>query len=235
MENRDLKMIEERYLEMQREEKWLSIYFAFEKMLLQSDSEEYLEMHYKYLKDRDKKALYYYLRDAFGKRKDKDFVSQFLKVKFEQEEDTITKGDIIQILGNIKSKYAEILALDNICSDNKDIRYRCIIVLGWVGKDHTLPVLNERMLHDTIGQLRGYAATAMRQIWYNHPKTKEQITQLIKIAINKEADNDALIGMIITIQDMYRKKLGLKESTYGDVSGDVETAKDKTIKFLSKL
>ena len=83
--------------------------------------------------------------------------------------------------------------------------------------------------------MRGYAATAMRQIWYNHPKSKDEIAGLIKKAINDEIDSEALVGMIITIQDMYRKKLGLKESTYGDISGNVLEAKDKTIKFLFKL
>lgn len=235
MENKELSTIQEIYQEMQQNEKWLSIYFTFEELLLESDSVEYLELHYNYLKDRQKEALYYYIRNAFGKRQSKDIVSSFLKSKFEQEEDTITQGDVIQILGNIKSKYAELLALDNIHSNNQDIRYRCIIVLGWVGKSQTLSILDERMLNDDIGQLRGYAATAMRQIWYNHPKTKEKITELIKNAISNEIDNEALIGMIITIQDMYRKKFGLKESVYGDISGNVQEAKDKTLKFINKL
>ena len=235
MENKELIHIQEKYIEMQQTEKWLSIYFTFEKLLLQSDSNEYLELHYSYLKEKNKVALYYYIRDAFGKRKNKDVVSSYLYAKFEHEQDPVIQGDIIQILGNMKSKYAETLSLDYIHSDNQDIRYRSVIVLGWVGKAQTLSILNERMLGDNIGKLRGYAATAMRQIWYNHPKTKERITDFIKKAIDKEVDDDALSGMILTIQDMYRKKLGLKESTYGDVSGDVQEAKDKTLKFISKL
>lgn len=235
MENKELNDIQEKYHEMQQNEKWLPIYFAFEKLLLESDSEEYLELHYNYLKDRRKEALYHYIKNAFGNRTGKDSVSLFLKMKFEQEKDFITQGDIIQILGNLKSNYAEKIALDYIHDDNQDIRYRCIIVLGWVGTSKVLSALNERMLNDESGRLRGYAATAMRQIWYNHPKSKDEIAGLIKKAINDEIDNEALIGMIITIQDMYRKKLGLKESTYGDVSGNVLEAKDKTIKFLFKL
>lgn len=75
----------------------------------------------------------------------------------------------------------------------------------------------------------------MRQIWYNHKVTKKAITQFIKNAIEEENNEKTLIGMIITIQDIYKKKLGIKESQYGDISGDVSLAKEKTIKALKKL
>lgn len=235
MEGNNLNSIQEKYQKMLHEERWIPTYFEFEKLLLKSNSKEYLELHYEYLKNKEKEALYHYVRDAFGKRSDKEMVSAFLISKYKQEIDLITRGDIIQILGNLKSKDVEQIINNEIHSPDTDIRYRCIIVLGWIGQSATLSILNERMLNDAIGQLRGYAATAMRQIWYNHPKTREKITEHIRKAIGNEIDNDALTGMIITIQDMYNKKLGLKESVYGDVSGDVLKAKEKTIKYISTI
>jgi hypothetical protein len=95
-----------------------------------------------------------------------------------------------------------------------------------------IAVLNDRLLNDPDGQLRGYAATAMRQIWFNHPKTKNEILNFLKEAITKEEDEDALRGIIITAQDLLKKKLGLKESRYGDVTGDYGAAKAKTTAAL---
>lgn len=89
------------------------------------------------------------------------------------------------------------------------------------------------MLNDPDGQLRGYAATAMRQIWFNHGKTKDEILHYLKEAINKEDDERALEGIIITAQELFKKKLSLKESRYGDLSGDFKEAKSKTIIALS--
>ena len=127
------------------------------------------------------------------------------------------------------------VALENLNADKGDLRYRCIIVLGWVGTAADLVKLNERLVQDKDPNLRGYAATAMRQLWFNHPKTKDEILIYIKEAIVNEKSEEALQGMILTVQDLTKKKLGLKESKYGDVSGDIVVATDKTIEALQKI
>lgn len=142
---------------------------------------------------------------------------------------------MIQLLGNLRSKYAKEVALENITIRKADLRYRSIIVLGWVGGKTELKVLDDRLLNDPDPQLRGYAASAMRQIWFNHPKTKDEILGYIKNAIDKETDDKALTGMVLTVQALLKKKLGLKESQYGDVSGDVQAAKEKTVKALKDV
>lgn len=91
--------------------------------------------------------------------------------------------------------------------------------MGWIGTKIDLKVLNERLLTDPAPQLRGQAATAMRQIWFNHPKSKEEILKYIKTAIGEEKEEKALQEMIITVQELLKKKLGLKESKYGDITG----------------
>lgn len=127
----------------------------------------------------------------------------------------------------MRSKYAREIALENITIRKGDLRYRSIIVLGWVGNQKDIIILNDRLLNDPDGQLRGYAATAMRQIWFNHPKTKDGILHYLKEAIVKEEDERALEGIIITAQELLKKKLGLKETKYGDVTGDYQSCKIK--------
>ncbi|RWX00575.1 hypothetical protein [Flavobacterium cerinum] len=102
-----------------------------------------------------------------------------------------------------------------------------------IGTKIDLKVLNERLLNDPDPQLRGYAATAMRQIWFKHPKSKDEILKHIKKAIPEEKKEKALEGMIITVQELLKKKLGLKESKYGEVTGDIEASKVKTITALN--
>ncbi len=211
--------------------------FEFKKLLLESDEEEVLLFHIEILKDREDLYLHRDIRSFFSKRKNLDKVISSIVEKINNGiEDPLLLADLIQILGNLRSPLVKEIINNEIHSIIRDIRYRCIIVLGWIGSTiNDLELLKERMLNDNDGQLRGYAATAMRQIWHNKKSTKTRITKYIKEAIINENDDEALTGMILTIQELHKKKLGLKESNYGDVSGDVQEAKLKTIKFLEKI
>lgn len=207
--------------------------FEFKSELLSSDDDDVLEFHFKILEDKNDEYLKRDLFAFFSDRKDKEKVDEFLYKKYKDGIDNVElRADVIQILGHLRGKHAKEVALENIAIRKGDLRYRSIIVLGWVGSKTDLKVLNERLLADPDPQLRGYAATAMRQIWFNHPKTKDDILRYIKEAIEKETAPEALEGMIITAQDLLKKKLGLKESKYGEVTGDMEEAKIKTIAAL---
>lgn len=207
--------------------------FEFKDELLSSDDEDVLEFHFKILEDKNDEYLKRDLFSFFSDRRDKEKVDEFLYKKYKAGIDNIElKADVIQILGHLRGKHAREVALENISIRKGDLRYRSIIVLGWVGTKTDLKILDERLLTDPDPQLRGYAATAMRQIWFNHPKTKEDILGYIKGAIQNETAAEALEGMIITVQDLLKKKLGLKESKYGDVTGDMDAAKVKTIEAL---
>ncbi|MEI7870066.1 MAG: HEAT repeat domain-containing protein [Candidatus Methylumidiphilus sp.] len=210
--------------------------FEFKNLLLSSDGTDILDFHFLILGNRKNEYLYHSIRSFFSKRKDKEFVSEFLYNKYQNGiTDDILKADVIQILGNLRSKYAYILCINNIRSNLRDIRYRCIIVLGWVGTSIDLPILYERMVNDPDGQLRGFSATAMRQIWYKNKNAKDEITKYLNEAIRKEENEEAIIGMIITLQDLQKKKFGIKESQYGDISGDVVLSKQKAITNLDKM
>jgi hypothetical protein len=69
---------------------------------------------------------------------------------------------------------------------------------------------------------------AMRQIWFNDPKTRDKILSYLKTAIQTEQNEKALEGIITTAQDLLKKKLRLKESQSGDVTGDIILAIIKT-------
>ncbi|GHT16335.1 hypothetical protein FACS189426_24230 [Bacteroidia bacterium] len=231
----NIELLKQKFRELLQMEDSDDGVFEFKELLLESDEQSFLDFHFSILTEIKDEYLYRDILYFFADRKDKKVVEKFLYMKYKESNLTIRlKADIIQLLGTLKSSYGKEIALDNIQSNTYDLRYRSIIVLGWTGTGNDLAVLNERMLNDTEGKLREYAATAMRQIWYNHPKAKDKIAGYIYNAAPQEQNDDALTGMVITIQDLYRKKFGIKESTYGDISGNVSDAKEKMMTFLNK-
>lgn len=204
--------------------------FDFKDALLSSDTEEILKFHFDLLQDNNEDYLRAELFSFFTDREDLEAVEEFLLKKYKENilNDDL-KGDIIQLLGHIRSKYAKDLAYENIESSIRNIRYKSIIVLGWVGNEKDIDVLNTPLLKDKDPELRGYAATSMRQIWFNHRNTKDKILHFLKNAILEENAEEALIGIIVTVQELLKKKLGIKESSYGDITGDIQQAKIKTI------
>jgi len=206
------------------------------KKLLINDDLAMLKLNYEFYKASiDDYNLHIHIGSVFKDRNEKEKVGDFLLNEFNITEDIRHKADIIQILGNMRNRHAKSLALEHITSPVRDLRYRSVIVLGWVGDPDTLATLNQSMLTDSDGELRCYSATAMLFIWFNYPETTNVITNYIKDAIENETDTEALSGMITTIQDLYKKKFGVTQSKYGDISGDIVNAKTKTIKFLSKV
>lgn len=214
--------------------------FELKKELLSSDSIEQLEFHYEIINDSTIKTsirnmiMQFFYSDIENKR-NKRIVSEFLFEKYNKEHDINLKLNILRVLGHLRSPIAKSIAIKELNNVNEQVRYNSIIVIGWTGVSEDLTLLNERLLNDPIGKLRGYAATSMRQIWFNFPDTNDMITDYIYKSALSEEDNDALIGMIITIQDLHKKKFGIKESKYGDISGDVMKAKEKMMMFLEKM
>lgn len=230
----EIKLLREKFEELLKMEDTDDGIFDFKDLLLESDDKNVLEFHYSLLSTIDDEYLYRDILYFFSDRKNKIEVADFLYNKYNQEKNKTIKSDILKVLGHLRVSKARDLALIELKSKNYDLRYSSIIVLGWTGTEKDLATLNEEMLNDTKGQLRGYAATAMRQIWYNYPGTKDEIANYIYQATSNEKDENALICMIITIQDLYHKKFGIKESQYGDVSGNVLEAKTKMMTFLNK-
>ena len=234
----DIKSLYASYEALKKSENPYDIIFDFKEELLSSDSLEFLDFHYlilqdEALSDKLKSTIKSFFYSEVVNNRNKEVVCSFLYQKYADGiEDISLRADVIQLLGNLRSKHAKEVALENIALPKAVLRYRSIIVLGWIGTKIDLKVLNERLLTDPDPQLRGYAATAMRQIWFNHPKSKEEILKHIKTAIPGEKEEKAMQGMIITVQELLKKKLGLTESKYGDITGNVETSKVKAIAAL---
>ncbi|MET4083231.1 hypothetical protein ABIB40_003200 [Pedobacter sp. UYP30] len=210
----------------------LEITLKMKSMLLSSNIIEMLQYHYSLLKLRGNKDLYYDVRAAF-KERPKEIIEAFLLQKLAAEKDVSLKADVVQLLGNIRSTKILPYAIQNIKSEIRDIRYRCIIVVGWVGSKENLPILNERLLNEPDDELRGYAATAMRQIWFKKKATAEDILPYLYAAIVRENNVETLAMIIIVIQDLLKRKFGMQERIDdGTITGDAIKAKQKIIKAL---
>ena len=201
-------------------------------LLISSNDKEMLEFHYSLLKIKDDAVLYYEIRTAFEERP-KEIIEPFLLDKLKTEQDMSLKGDIIQLLGGIGSFEILPYVKSNIKSEIRDIRYRCIIVLGWLGNKNDLPILNERLVNEPNDELRGYAATAMRSLWSDNKLSKEDILPYLYSALVNENSEETLSSIIITIQDLLKRKFGLQERIdEGIITGDVFKAKEKVIQKL---
>ena len=119
-------------------------------------------------------------------------------------------------------------------ADN-EIRYKAIIACGWLGDAEAIKILKEHYATEKDALLRGFIVSAMRQIFFRHKETKQQIVDFIYVKMPEETYNELLAIMIVVLQDLTKVKFGLKEdSCSGEVSGDIAKAKDKVLKKIKK-
>jgi len=207
---------------------------GFVKILLSDDSSEIINYHYDLLKQRDYKDLYYDIRAAFEKRPEAE---KFLITKLSTEKDPIALGDILHLLGIIRSLYAASLAREFGKSNNDFQREVALYVLGWVGDQADIEILNMHLLNEKSSRLRRTAASAHRQIFWRLPKLDLQLLSSLKQGFEKEEDDEVMTRIIIMIESIAVKKLGLREDKQDPyiIHGDVQKAKVKTAKFLAEL
>jgi len=114
------------------------------------------------------------------------------------------------------------------------LRYKAIIVLGWMGDPDDVPLLGARFPHECVPQLRGYLATALRQILLRLPAIPHEALNYLLGALDIEQDDDALSLMIVSAQTISGASFGLKESVHeATVTGDVQRARVRAVTFLS--
>ncbi len=201
-------------------------------LLLKSNDDEILEYHFSLLKLNIDATLYHHLFEDFEKRPF-SIIEPFLLKKIHDAQDIFLRGEAIQLLGSIGSNKILPYVKEHIKSKDKNIREHCIIVLGWMGDKNDLPLLNDRLQNDTDDELRGEAATAMRQIWFAKRATAEDILPYLYHSVVKETAEETLSSIIIVIQDLLQRKFGLQERiNEGIITGDPVKAKEKVIKTL---
>ncbi len=225
-----LDTLNERYLNA-KDSGDLSMQLDFIDDLLSDNNEEIISYHYSLLYDKSDTQIFQYLRGDFKKRGDagKDFLLQ--KIRTEKNFDL--KSEALFILGTMKCAEAKPTAIQFLYEDKYDYQYKGIIVLGWLGGKEEVSLLENTLKNNENSELRGYAASALPQIWHNNSRLKKMILKVYYEILENEVDDDVNRTIISCTQDMLRKKFGIKESQHGEISGDVSVAKPKVIKALN--
>lgn len=208
--------------------------FAFIKLLLSDNSPKVISFHYDLLKKRDCKDIYYDVRAAFKKRPEAE---EFLLKQLPTETDPITLGDILHLLGGIRSLHAAPLARQFVNNENDFQREVALYVLGWVGTESDIEILNEHLLSESSSRLRITAASAHRQVYWRLAELKNKLLVSLKRGFEKETDDEVITQIIIMIESIALKRLGLREDKEDPyiIHGDVQKAKVKATKFLAEL
>ena len=206
----------------------------FTEALLEHHDREHLAFHFGLLHNREHFYVYCSIRAAFEKHGPR--AEPFLVERFQVEKDPYLRGDALQILGHLRSKSARALAKEATTADEETLRYRGVIVLGWVGtvKDMTT-VLRDRLLNDPSAFVRGNAATAFRQVWYRIARAKDPAIEILGAALGSEEDEDAICSIIVTLQDIMKRRFGIREprNEPGFV-GDAEAAKARALRSVAR-
>ena len=206
----------------------------FIKQLLFSNESSIIAYHFGLLKRRENWDLYQSVRYAFLKR---GLVAErFLIDRIKHENDPELQADALQLLGGLRSKEALPLARDFVTHPDSDHRYRGCFVLGWVGTAEDIDLLGKLIFNDSHPLVRGTAATAQRQIWYRLPETKPKLLAYLQHALKSEEDQEVLSAIIITLQTLLKKNLGLREnSEERKITGNVDGAKKKALEVLESI
>ena len=210
-----------------------TVHNNFLNMLLQDDSALGMERHYCYFKDSENAYLKRILGNGFLKRGKEGVL--FLEEKLKTETDALAKSNVIHIIGLSYNKEYLPYILPYLDDANDEIRYKAIIACGWLGDAEAIKILKEHYATEKDALLRGFIVSAMRQIFFRHKETKQQIVDFIYVKMPEETYNELLAIMIVVLQDLTKVKFGLKEDLCsGEISGDIAKAKDKVLKKIKK-
>ena len=190
-------------------------------------------LHYCYFKDSKNADLKRILGNGFLKRGKEGVL--FLEEKLKTETDALVKSNVIHLIGLSYNKEYLPYILPYLDDANNEIRYKAIIACGWLGDAEAIKILKEHYATEKDALLRGFIVSAMRQIFFRHKETKQQIVDFIYVKMPEETHNELLAIMIVVLQDLTKVKFGLKEDSYsGEISGDIAKAKDKVLKKIKK-
>ena len=210
-----------------------TVHNNFLNMLLKDGSALGMERHYCYFKDSENADLKRILGNGFLKRGKEGVL--FLEEKLKTETDALAKSNVIHIIGLSYNKEYLPYILPYLDDANNEIRYKAIIACGWLGDAEAIKILKEHYVTEKDALLRGFILSAMRQIFFRHKETKQQIVDFIYVKMPEETYNELLAIMIVVLQDLTKVKFGLKEdSCSGEISGDIAKAKDKVLKKIKK-
>lgn len=177
-----------------------------------------LDRLYELLKDRD-------VADAEFQSRRMAFVrggpaaEDYLLAKLAHETDRALQGDVLQLLGKLRYHGGKRLAETAewarrlLRSDVDQVRCRALWVLGWVGGLDDLERLSNALRSDVNAENRGWAATAMMQLFMTDPRGAARWLASLEQALREERDEFALEKILISVQEISGKRLGLKSGS----------------------
>lgn len=167
---------------------------------------------------------------------------KFLIEKIKTEQDIFLKGDVLQMLGTYKYVSGKLLdetaqyARNFLQSPEDTLRYRAIIVLGWVGNASDVDLLAQALFTDINNQNRGWGASGMMQLFFHEPKIKNKVMAHLQKALETEQDYFTLACILASLQEIAHKKWGISSTgrPENEKKEQLDKAKQKAIKFLRK-
>jgi hypothetical protein len=207
--------------------------FDFQKELISNSSEEVLDFHYECLRDLSDWQLYSYCRAAFVKRGSS--VESYLLEKLKSEGDEHVIGDVIHLLGRLRSSSSLPLALKYIKSDVLYIKDVCLYVIGWVGFRNEISLLSEYLNNGSTPELRITAGSALRQIYWRFPDFGDFILDCLSGSYYLEKNDLVKARVIELMSTISKKNLGIREDKNDPniLLGDLKKAVVKTERFLA--
>jgi hypothetical protein len=188
------------------------------RLLTASSEPDFLDFHYELLRVRGlEDGFHQQLRRAFAKRG--AAAEDYLLGRLPREPDPEVQGDVLQLLGTLKHHGGQQLARTVawarrlLASDAQTVSRRATWVLGWLGTAEDLELLAGRLAQAPAAEDRGWAATAMMQLCFSHPASGPRALHHLEQALRRERDLAALELVLISVQELSGKKLGLKASS----------------------
>lgn len=215
-------MIKERYALANRSQN-ISEQLNFVRVLTDCASDECIQFNFEILTNRTDERFYQMIKSAFRRRGPIGTTFLLNRVKYEQNPEL--RADAIQILGNLRFTDALQYIHETLNSEIYAVRYASIISMGWMGNLEDVKLLGNRYKFEDNEKLRGFIATAMRQIYFNYPRVADDILETLRIVCANEQSETAQSLIIISIQSITKRAFGLRESIRdGVIKGNIRTA-----------
>lgn len=192
-----------------------------------------IDFYFKLLKDKRNINLFCVLRSFFDKfgENGKIYLLEFLS----KSDDKDLIAEAIMILSGYPYQCKEVLPYIHkyITDENDDLRYRCIISLGWIGDKNAFSLLYKCFQTENNMTNKGYTLSSMRQLYFRIPELKSNILEVYKEVMRSNPSQDIILIIGLCLQTLLRMKIGIVEDEKGIHSTDsIENIKEKIKKNL---
>lgn len=226
----ELELLETEFVKAERSDSF-TVHSDFTAMLISSEDPEVISFHFNLFKRCKNKEFYQLLASYFGRRGVSG--ETFLLDVINAEDDPNLLALAIQILGTMKTDKALSISRSFLKHKEAKVRERACIVLGWVGVSDDIKLLADLQLEEKDINTRKWAASQQMQIWFRDNSVKNEIIENLAKAIELEVDEDVLGTIIVTAQEILKRKFGIREDRETrKYIGDLQIAKQKATTAL---